>query len=119
LRLKKATGANFVAAAEKIGLVQNNLNTHTPFPVPEARRLAIRFEWRYTPKHGSWPDMAKPELAVLTTQRLRRRIPDKETLEKEVAAWESHRSKHQAKADWQFTTENARVKLKRLCAQFE
>ena len=93
-------------AAEKIVLVQDNLSTHTPaslytaFPAPEARRLANRFEWHYTPKHGSWLDMAESELAVLTTQCLSRRIPDKQTLEKEVAAWERHRNKHHAKADW-------------------
>ena len=107
-------------AVEKIVLVQDNLSTHTPaslytaFPAPEARRLVNRFEWHYTPKHGSWLDMADSELAVLTTQCLSRRIPNKQTLEKEVAAWQSHRNKHHAKADWQFTTENARVKLKRL-----
>ena len=106
--------------ADKIVLVQDNLSTHTTaslyaaFPAPEARRLANRFEWHYTPKHGSWLDMAESELAVLTSQCLSRRIPDKPTLEKEVAAWERHRNKHHAKADWQFTTENARVKLKRL-----
>jgi DDE superfamily endonuclease len=111
--------------AEKIVLVQDNLSTHTPaslyaaFPAPEARRLVERFEWHYTPKHGSWLDMAESELAVLTRQCLSRRIPDKHTLEKEVAAWECHRNKHHAKADWQFTTENARVKLKRLYPQFE
>ena len=99
--------------------------THTPaslyaaFPAPEARRLVNRFEWHYTPKHGSWLDMAESELAVLARQCLSRRIPDKPTLEKVVAAWESHRTQHHAKADWQFTTENARVKLKRLYPQFE
>jgi DDE superfamily endonuclease len=111
--------------AEKIVLVQDNLSTHTPaslyaaFPAAEARRLVNRFEWHYTPKHGSWLDMAESELAVLTTQCLSRRIPDKPTLQKEVAAWEGHRNKHHAKANWQFTTENARVKLKRLYPQFE
>src|SRR5271167_1758065 len=78
-------------------------NAHTTaslyaaFPAPEARRLANRFEWHYTPKHGSWLDMAESELAVLTNQCLSRRIPDKQTLEKEVAAWERHRNKHHAK----------------------
>ena len=105
-------------AAEKIVLVQDNLSTHAPaslyaaFPAPEARRLVERFEWHYTPKHGSWLDMAESELAVLTRQCLSRRIPDKHTLEKEVAAWESHRNKHHAKADWQFTTHHARVNSK-------
>ena len=112
-------------AAEKIVLVQDNLSTHTPaslyaaFPAPEARRLVNRFEWHYTPKHGSWLDMAEFELAVLTNQCLSRRIPNRQTLEKEIAAWERHRNKHHAKADWQFTTQNARVKLKRLYPQFE
>jgi hypothetical protein len=111
--------------ADKIVLVQDNLSTHTTaslyaaFPASEARGLANRFEWHYTPKHGSWLDMAESELAVLTRQCLSRRIPDKPTLEKEVAAWERHRNKHHAKADWQFTTENARVKLKTLYPQFE
>jgi len=113
------------AAAKKIVLVQDNLSTHTPaslyaaFPAPEARRLVNRFEWHYTPKHGSWLNMAESELAVLTTQCLSRRIPDKQTLKQEVAAWQSHRNKRHAKADWQFTTENARVKLKRLYPKFE
>jgi hypothetical protein len=107
----------------KIVLVQDNLNTHTraslyeAFPPEEALRLANRFEWHYTPKHGSWLDMAESELAVLTNQCLDRRIPDKASLEKEVAAWEAHRNKHHAKADWQFTTKDARVKLKRLYPQ--
>jgi hypothetical protein len=110
--------------AKQIVLVQDNLNTHTAaslysaFPAEEARRLAKRFEWHYTPKHGSWLDMAESELAVLTNQCLDRRIPDKPTLEREVAAWEAHRNKHHAKADWQFTTADARVKLKRLYPQF-
>jgi hypothetical protein len=122
--LKDLSDVHF-PAAEKIVLVQDNLSTHTPaslyaaFPAPEARRLVERFEWHYTPKHGSWLDMAESELAVLTRQCLSRRIPDKPTLEKEVASWERHRNKHHAKADWQFTTLNARVKLKRLYPQFE
>ena len=85
--------------------------------VKEAHRLVKRFEWHYTPKHGSWLDMAESELAVLTSQCLDRRIPDKPTLEKEVAAWGAHRNKHHAKADWQFTTDDACVKLKRLYPQ--
>src|SRR5271157_2768658 len=122
--LKDLSDVHF-PAAEKIVLVQDNLSTHTPaslyaaFPAPEARRLVERFEWHYTPKHGSWLDMAESELAVLTRQCLSRRIPDKQTLNKEVAAWEHHRNKHHAKADWQFTTHDARVKLKRLYPQFE
>jgi hypothetical protein len=111
--------------AKKIVLVQDNLSTHKPaslyeaFPAPEARRLTERFEWRYTPKHGSWLDLAESELGVLATQCLDRRIADKQTLIREIAAWEEIRNKHSAKADWQFTTDDARVKLKRLYPQFE
>ncbi len=117
--LKELSDVHF-PAAEQIRLVQDNLSTHTAaslyaaFPAPEARRLAKRFEWHYTPKHGSWLDMAESELGVLSRQYLSRRIPDKPTLEKEIAAWEDYRNKHDARADWQFTTEEARVKLKRL-----
>ena len=106
--------------AVKITLVQDNLNTHTPaslykaFSPAEARRLVERFEWHYTPKHGSWLNMAESELGVLTSQCLDRRIPDKTTLAEEVTAWQAHRNRHHAKADWQFTTADARVKLKRL-----
>jgi hypothetical protein len=106
--------------AEKIVLMQDNLNTHKPaslyeaFPAAEARRLVERFEWHYTPKHGSWLDMAESELGVLASQCLDRRIPDKRKLTSEVAAWEDNRNRHHAKADWQFTTADARVKLKRL-----
>jgi len=107
-------------SAKQIRLVQDNLNTHKPaslyeaFPAPEARRLVERFEWHYTPKHASWLDMAESELAVLSSQCLDRRIADKPTLAEEVAAWEDDRNKHHAKADWQFTTADARIKLKRL-----
>jgi hypothetical protein len=106
--------------AKTIVLVQDNLNTHTPaslyeaFPAPEARRLVERFEWHYTPKHGSWLDLAESELGVLATQCLDRRIPDPETLVEEVAAWQRDRNRNHAKADWHFTTENARIKLKHL-----
>lgn len=110
--------------AMKIALVQDNLNTHKPaslyeaFPAAEARRLVERFEWHYTPKHGSWLDMAESELGVLSSQCLDRRIADKQTLTSEIAAWEADRNKHHAKADWQFTTADARVKLKRLYPSF-
>ena len=122
--LKELSDVHF-PAAKKIVLVQDNLSTHTPaslyaaFLAPEARRLVNRFEWHYTPKHGSWLNMAESELAALTNQCLSRRIPGKTTLETEVAAWETYRNERHAKADWQFTTENARVKLKRLYPQFE
>ncbi|MBF0562860.1 MAG: IS630 family transposase [Alphaproteobacteria bacterium] len=110
--------------AKKIVLVQDNLNTHKPaslyeaFPPEEARRLVERFEWHYTPKHGSWLDMAESELGVLSKQCLDRRIPDKAALAREIAAWVKHRNKHHAKANWQFTTADARVKLKHLYPTF-
>jgi hypothetical protein len=106
--------------ASKIVLVQDNLSTHTPaslyatFPATEARRLVERFEWHYTPKHGSWLDMAESELSVLSCQCLSRRIANKDTLTKQVDAWQRDRNKKHAKADWQFTTTDARIKLKRL-----
>ena len=106
--------------AETITLVQDNLNTHVPaalyeaFPPAEARRLAERFEWRYTPKHGSWLNMAESELSVLTGQCLDRRIEDRETLAREVDAWLARRNAGNATADWRFTTEDARIKLSSL-----
>jgi hypothetical protein len=106
--------------AKKIVLMEDNLSTHKPaslyeaFPAAEARRLVERFEWHYTPKHGSWLNMAESELSVLSGQCLDRRIPDKQTLTEEIAAWEHARNKKHVKADWQFTTADARVKLKRL-----
>jgi hypothetical protein len=102
----------------QIVLVQDNLNTHKPaslyeaFPAAEARRLVERFEWHYTPKHGSWLDMAESELGVVSSQCLDRRIPDKQTLIEEVAAWEDDRNKNHTTADWQFTTADAFIKLK-------
>jgi hypothetical protein len=106
--------------AEKIVLVQDNLNTHVQaslyeaFEPAEARRLVERFAWYYTPKHGSWLNMAEAELGVLSRQCLDRRIPDSVTLEREVAAWVRRRNTQNVKADWNFTTADARVKLKRL-----
>jgi len=106
--------------AQKIVLVQDNLNTHKPaslyeaFPPEEARRLVERFEWHYTPKHGSWLDMAESELSIVSSQCLDRRIPDRQTLENEVAAWLSARNKNNSKPDWRFTTDDARIKLKHL-----
>lgn len=110
--------------ARKIVLVQDNLSTHKPaalyaaFPAAEARRLVERFEWHYTPKHGSWLDMAESELAVLSSQCLDRRIPDKANLVREVAAWVEARNKNNAVADWQFTTDDARIKLRHLYPAF-
>jgi uncharacterized small protein (DUF1192 family) len=117
--LKELSDTHF-PGSEKIVLVQDNLNTHKPaslyeaFPPAEARRLVERFEWHYTPKHGSWLDMAESELGVLSSQCLDRRIPDQQMLKEEVEAWEAERNRKHAKADWQFTTADARVKLKRL-----
>jgi hypothetical protein len=106
--------------AEQIVLVNDNLNTHKPaslyeaFPASEARRLVERFEWHYTPKHASWLDMAESELSVVSRQCLDRRIPDMQTLITEIAAWQSDRNEQNAKADWQFTSTDARIKLKQL-----
>jgi uncharacterized small protein (DUF1192 family) len=117
--LKELSDTHFPASVQ-IVLVQDNLNTHKPaslyeaFPPAEARRLVERFEWHYTPKHGSWLDMAESELGVLSSQCLDRRIPDQPVLKDEVEAWEADRNRKHAKADWQFTTADARVKLKRL-----
>jgi DDE superfamily endonuclease len=108
------------AKATTIVLVQDNLNIHSKaslyeaFPAAEARRLVERFEWHYTPKHGSWLDLAESELAVLSRQCLDRRIPDTQTLSDEIQAWENERNANQAKANWHFTTPNARIKLKHL-----
>jgi hypothetical protein len=105
---------------ERIVVVEDNLNTHGPasfyeaYPPAEARRLAERFEFHYTPKHGSWLNMAEIELSVLARQCLDRRIPDAPTLETEVAAWVARRNGAGATIDWQFTTADARIKLKHL-----
>jgi DDE superfamily endonuclease len=117
--LKELSDTHFPGSA-KIVLVQDNLSTHKPaslyevFPPAEARRLVERFEWHYTPKHGSWLDMAESELGVLSFQCLDRRIPDQQVLKQEVEAWVADRNRKHAKANWQFTTADARVKLKRL-----
>jgi transposase len=110
--------------AEKIVLVTDNLNTHSPaclyerFEPAEARRLAQRFEWHYTPEHGSWLNMAEIELSILSRQCTKRRIPDKPTLTKEVAAWEKERNNLKVQINWQFKSDNARIKLKRLYPVF-
>src|SRR5882757_6311271 len=116
----KELADRYFANAKTIVLVQDNLNIHgkgslyEAFPAAEARRLVERFEWHYTPKHGSWLDLAESELGVLTSQCLDRRIPDKQTLVEEIAAWEHDRNVNNTKANWQFTTPNARIKLKHL-----
>ena len=118
--LLKEVADRWFPDAAKIALVQDNLSTHKPaslyeaFPPAEARRLVERFEWHYTPKHGSWLNMAETELSVLSSQCLDRRLSTRQMLIDEVTAWEAARNKHHAKADWQFTTADARVKLKRL-----
>jgi len=89
------------------------------FPPAEARRLLDRLEIHYTPKHGSWLDIAEIELSVFTQQGLDRRIPDLETLRREATAWAERRNAEQASVDWQFTTEDARTKLKRLYPQYK
>jgi hypothetical protein len=106
--------------AEQIVLVQDNLNTHTPaslyeaFPAAEARRLADKLELHYTPKHGSWLNMAEIELAMLAGQCLDRRLADRATLEREVGAWQAARNRLGRGVNWRFTTEDARIKLKHL-----
>ena len=114
--LRDLVDAQFPAAA-CIVLVTDNLNVHTPaalyetFPAAEARRIAARIEWHYTPTHGSWLNMAEIELSVLTRQCLDRRIPDRETLATEVAAWVERRNAARTPIDWRFTLEVARVRL--------
>jgi len=111
---------NQYPSARKVVLVMDNLNTHTgasfyeTFPPNEARRLLERLEIHYTPKHGSWLNIAEIELRVLLGQCLNQRIPDKQTLQKEIIQWQNQRNSRKAKVDWRFSTDNARIKLKRL-----
>jgi hypothetical protein len=111
--------------AERIVLVEDNLNTHTPaslyeaFAPAQAKRLADRFEFHYTPKHGSWLDMAEIELGILGRQCLSRRIDNIDDLRRETKAWEATRNTAKTKVNWQFTTEGARIKLKRLYPSIE
>jgi len=106
--------------AVKIKLVMDNLNTHNitslyeTFSPAEARRLAERLEIHYTPKHGSWLNMAEIEFSALQSQCLNRRIPSHVALENEISDWQSKRNNRQSKIDWQFKTEDARIKLKKL-----
>ena len=119
LQIKQLVDVHY-PEAEAIRLVMDNLNTHTPaslyqaFEPEEARRIASKLEIHYTPKHGSWLNMAEIELSILSRQCLDRRIPDQDTLRAEVSAWEATRNQHQEKMDWRFTNEDARVKLKKL-----
>jgi len=113
------------AEAEQIVLVTDNLNTHTPaclyeaFPPSEARRIAGKIEWHYTPEHGSWLNIAECELSVLSRQCLSRRICDASLLAGEVAAWQDARNASVATIRWQFTTADARIKLRRLYPQLK
>ena len=106
--------------AEIITVIHDQLNTHVPsslyqaFEPAEAKRLLGKLEFHYTPKHGSWLNMAEIELSVLATQCLERRLPDKESLQREVVAWEERQNHDSRTIDWQFTTADARIKLKRL-----
>jgi hypothetical protein len=106
--------------AEKIVLVLDNLNTHTAaalyerFAPAEARRIASRFEWHWTPEHGSWLNMAECELSVLSRQCLGRRMPTIEEVAQHVAAWQARRDQANATINWQFSTADARIKLRRL-----
>ena len=110
--------------AEKIVLVMDNLNTHKPaslykkYPAAEARRIIKRLEIHYTPKHGSWLDIAEIELNVMTRQCLSRRIDNINALRSELAAWETERNTMAAKVDWQFKTSDARIKLGSLYPKF-
>jgi hypothetical protein len=111
--------------AEIIVLVQDNLNTHSPaslyeaFEPAQAKCLAERFEFHYTPKHGSWLDMAEIELGILSRQCLSQRIDNMDNLRQETDAWEKSRDQAQAKVNWQFTTADARIKLRRLYPSIE
>jgi hypothetical protein len=108
------------AAAERVVLVLDQLNTHSPaslyevFPPTEAKRLADKLEIHYTPAHGSWLNMAEIELSVLERQCLHRRLGDRQTMEREVAAWVAARNAATTAIDWRFTSQDARIKLKRL-----
>lgn len=105
------------ADVEKIILIMDNLNTHKPaslykaFAPAEARRIIKKLEIHYTPKHGSWPDIAEIELNVMTRQCLSRRIENIELLRKELSVWESERNSSRSEINWQFTTKDARTKL--------
>lgn len=106
--------------AKKVHLVLDNLNTHTgaalykAFPPEEAHRLLSRLELHYTPKHGSWLNIAEIELSVLSRQCLNRRIPDGQELQQEIEAWQAERNESHTKVYWRFTTEDARIKLHKL-----
>jgi hypothetical protein len=124
-RLLQWLADDLLAEAKKIVLVMDNLNTHKmaslyqAFSPAEARRLAERFEVHHTPKHGSWLNIAEIELSVLSGQCLSRRIEDRATLEREVAAWQIDRDERCVGVDWQFTAKDARIRLRRLYPSFQ
>ena len=117
--LKSVSDENY-PNAKKIVMVVDNLNTHGPhalyetFPAEEAHRLANRFEWHFTPEHGSWLNVAECELSVMSRQCLNRRILDKTTLIKALTAWELARNTAESTINWQFTAADSRIKLRRL-----
>lgn len=112
-------------SASKILLVEDNLITHTPaslykaFEPEEARRIIGKLELHYTPKHGSWLDMAEIELSILSRQCLSQRLPDQDAIRRESSAWEEERNNSQSVMDWRFTTKDARIKLKKLYPTIE
>jgi len=116
----KLTSDTLYPHAEKIVLVADNLNTHSAsslykaFPPEEAHRIAERFEWHYTPKHGSWLDMAEIEIGAMCRQALAKPLPDFDSFKAQVRAWTFNRNLECAKVDWQFKTADARIKLKHL-----
>jgi len=113
------------AEAERVVLVVDNLNTHKPavlyqaFPPERARAIAAKFEWHYTPKHGSWLNMAEIELSALGRQCLARRIESMPALREQVGAWQDDRNDRTIEVRWRFTTEDARIKLHRLYPSFQ
>jgi hypothetical protein len=116
----KAVVDGYYSSADVVTVVLDNLNTHVPaalyatFPPAEARRLRRRLEFVYTPRHGSWLNMAEIELSVLSRQCLNRRLADRDALTREVIAWEGRRNATGVAVDWRFTTATARIKLRRL-----
>lgn len=116
----KEISDNHYPRAKKITMVMDNYNTHTPgalyevYPPKEAKRIWDRFEFIYTPKHGSWLNMAEIELNVLMGQCLSRRIDNIEIIKKEVNAWQKYKNNKECKIEWRFTTKDARIKLKKL-----
>ena len=119
-KILKYTSDTLYPGTEKIILITDNLNTHSPaslykaFLPEEARRLVERFEWHYTPKHGSWLDMAEIEIGVMSRQALAKPLPDLESFKQQVRAWTIKRNTECVKINWQFNTQDARIKLARL-----